>query len=53
MRNFPCFDVADYIDILITVYVKMLHMNYDNLFVFQLHKRSLKQASRTGGKINE
>ena len=53
MRNFPCFDVGDYIDIVITVDVKRLHMNYDNLFMFQLHPRSLKQVFRTGDKINE
>ena len=48
MRNFPCFNVGDYIDIL---HLKRLHMNYDNLFMFQSHPRSLKQVFRTGGKI--
>ena len=28
-------------------------MNYDNLFMFQSHPRSLKQVFRNGGKINE
>ena len=27
-------------------------MNYDNLFMFQSHPRSLMQVFRTGGKIN-
>ena len=27
VRNFPCFNVGDYIDILITAHVKRLHMN--------------------------
>ena len=45
--------MRDYIDILITVHVKRLHMNYDNLFMFQSHPRSLKQVFRTGGKIKE
>ena len=53
MRNFPCFNWGDYVDILITVQVKRLHMNYDNLFMFQSHPRSLKQVFRTGSKINE
>ena len=53
MRNFPCFNVGDYIDIQITAHVKRSHMNYDNLFMFQSHPRSLKQVFRTGGKINE
>ena len=53
MGNFPYFNVGDYIDIPITVHVKCLHMNYDNLFMFQLHTRSLKQVFRTGSKINE
>ena len=44
MGNFPYFNVGDYIDILITAHVKCLHMNYDNLFMFQLHPRSLKQV---------
>ena len=51
--NFLCFDVGDYINILITVHVKRLQMNYDNLFMFQSHPRSLKHVFRTGGKINE
>ena len=53
MRNFPCFNVGDCIDILITVHVKRLHMDYDNFLMSQLHPRSLKQVFRTGGKINE
>ena len=53
MRNFPCYNVGDYIDIIITVYVKRLHMTCDNLFMFHSHPRSLKQVFRTGGKINE
>ena len=53
MGNFRCFNMGDYIDILITVHVKCLHMNYDNLFTFQSQARSLKQVFRTGGKINE
>ena len=36
-----------------TTHVKRLHMNYDNLFMFQSHPRSLKQVFRAGGKINE
>ena len=51
--KFSSFNVGDYIDILITEHVKCLHMNYDNLFMFHLHSRSLKQVFRTGGKINE
>ena len=43
----------DYIDILITVHVKRLHMNYDNLFMFQSHPKPLKQMFRTGGKFDE
>ena len=39
--------------ITITVHVERLHMNYDNLLMFQLHPTSLKQMLRTGGKINE
>ena len=46
-------NVVDYIDILITVHAKRLHVNYDNLFMFQSHSRSLKQVFRTGGKTNE
>ena len=46
-------NMGDYIDILINVHLKCLHMNYDNLFMFQLHPRSLKQVFRLGGKINE
>ena len=53
MRGFLCFNVGDYIDILIIVHVKRLHMNYDNLSMFQSYPRSLKQVFRTGGKINE
>ena len=53
MGNFLCVNVGDYIDILMTAHVKCLHMNYDNIFMFQLHPRSLKQVFRTGGKINE
>ena len=53
MRNFPFFNVGDYVNSLITVHVKPLHMNYDNLFMFQSFPRSLKQVFRTGGKINE
>ena len=53
MQNFACVNVGDYIDILITVHVNCLHLNYDNLLVFQLHPRSLKQVFRTCGKINE
>ena len=49
MRNFPCFNVGDYINILITVNGKRLRMNYDNLFMFQPHPVSLKQVFRTGG----
>ena len=44
--------MRDCIDILITVDVKRLPMNYDDLFMFQ-SSRSLKQAFKTGGKINE
>ena len=51
--NFLSFNVGDYIDILITVHVKRLHMNYDNLFMFQSHPGSFMQVFRTGGKINE
>ena len=36
--------MRDYIDILITVHVKRLHMNYDNFFMFQSHPKSLKQV---------
>ena len=39
VRNFTCFNVGNYIDILITVPVKHLHMHYDNLFMFQSHPR--------------
>ena len=45
--------MGDYIDILIIVQVKCLHMNYDNLFIFQSHPRSLKLLFRTGGKTNQ
>ena len=44
--------MGDYTDILITVHAKRLHMNYDNLFMFQSYPRSLKQLFRTGGKSN-
>ena len=44
---------GDYIDIQITLDVKCLHMNYDNLFMLQSHPRLLKQVFRTAGKINE
>ena len=47
----PDLNVGDYIDILITVHVKRLYMNYDNLFMFQLHPRSLKQVFRTGVRL--
>ena len=40
-------------DILITLYVKCLYMNYDNLFMFQSHPRSLKQMFRIGSETNE
>ena len=53
VQNFSCFNVGDYIDILITVHVKILQVNYDNLFMFQSHPRSFKQEFRTGGRINE
>ena len=52
-QNVPFFNVRDYIDILITIHVKRLHMNYDSSSMFQSHPRSLKQVFRTGGKINE
>ena len=52
VRNFSCFNVRHYIDILITVHVKRLHVKYDNLFMFQSHLISLKQEFRTGVKIN-
>ena len=45
--------MGDYVDILIAVHVKRLHMNYDNFLMFQSHPRLLKQVFRTGGKINE
>ena len=49
--------MRNYIGILITVHVKGLHMNYDNLlnnlFMFQSRPRSLKQVFGTGSKINE
>ena len=53
MGNFLCFNVGDNIDILITVDVKRLHKNYDDLFMFQSHPELLKLMFRTGGKINE
>ena len=53
VRNLPCFNVGDYIDILITARVKLLHMNFHYLSMFQSHPRSLKQVFRTGGNINE
>ena len=53
MLNFACFNIGDYINILITVHVKRFHMNYDNLFMCQSHPRSLKQVFRNGSKINE
>ena len=52
MGNFPFFYVGDYIGILTAVRIKRLHINYDNVFMFQSHPKSLKQMFRTGGKIN-
>ena len=45
--------MGDYIDILSTSHVKRLHVNYDNLFMFQSQPRALMQVFRTGSKINE
>ena len=42
--NYPCFNGRHYIDILITVHVKRLHMSYDNLFMFQSHLMNITQA---------
>ena len=42
-----------YFDILITVHVKHLHMNYDNFcFMFQSHPRSLKQVYSSARLMN-
>ena len=55
MRNFPFFSVRDYVffDILITVHVKCLYRNCDNLFMFSITPKITQTDVRTGSKTNE